>query len=156
MDRERYVVRLTEAQRAQLQGLVGNGTHPVREVKRAWILLKAAAGRRGTEIAEALEISPGGVCQTKRRFVEGGLGAALHDRPRTGRPPKLDAKGEAHLIAVACSEAPAGHDHWTLRLLAGKAVELGLTDSLSHEGVRKRLKKTRSSPGRRRSGAFLR
>lgn len=156
MKRERYTVRLTAVQGKTLQGLVSGGTHPVREVKRAWILLKANAGWRGTAIAQALEVTPATVCGVKRRFVEGGLDAALHDLPRPGRPPKLDEKGEAHLIALACSEAPEGHDHWSLRLLAGKAVELGLTDSLSHEGVRKRLKKTPSSPGRRRSGAFPR
>ena len=73
-------------------------------------------------------------------------------------------RGEAHpvsstgqaLIALACSPPPAGHDHWTLRLLAGKVVELKLASSMSHEGVRKRLKKTLSSPGRRRNGAFPR
>ena len=66
---------------------------------------------------------------------------------------KLDDRGEAHLVALACSPAPEGHDHWTLRLLAGKVVELGLASSMSHEGVRQRLKKTLSSPGRRKSGA---
>ena len=71
-------------------------------------------------------------------------------------PTKLDERGEAHLIALACSEAPPGHDHWTLRLLANKVVELGLAPSMSHEGIRKRLKKTVSSRGRRRSGVFPR
>jgi transposase len=152
----RYIVKLTEAQRKELQDLAGSGTRPVRELKRAWVLLKADAGRQGTEIAEALEITPATVCGTKRRFVEEGLEAALHDRPRPGRPPKLDERGEAHLIAVACSTPPEGHDHWTLRLLASKVVELGLADSFSHEEVRRRLKKTNSSPGRRRPGAFPR
>lgn len=151
-----YMVKLTEAQRKELQDLVGRGTHPGRELKRAWALLKADAGRRGTEIAAALEITPATVCGIKRRFVEGGLEAALHERPRPGRPPKLDERGEAHLIAVACSTPPEGHHHWTLRLLAGKVVELGLADSFSHEEVRRRLKKMNSSPGRGRNGAFPR
>ena len=69
---------------------------------------------------------------------------------------KLDDRAEAHLIALACSPAPEGHDHWTLRVLAGKAVELGLVESLSHETVRLRLKKTRSSRGGRNSGASRR
>ena len=64
--------------------------------------------------------------------------------------------GKRTLIALACSEAPPGHDHWTLRLLANKVVELGLAPSMSHEGIRKRLKKTVSSRGRRRSGVFPR
>ena len=117
----------------------------------------SAQGRCGLgRIVEALDISPGTVCRIKRRYVEGGLQRALEEEPRPGRAVKLDARGEAHLIALACSEAPQGHDHWTMRLLAGKVVELGLAPSMSHEGVRKRLKKTLSSRGKRRSGVFLR
>ncbi len=77
----------------------------------------------------------------------------MEEDPRPGHPTKLDERGEAHLIALACSEAPPGHDHWTLRLLANKVVELGLAPS-SPRGIRKRLKKTVSSRGRRRSGVF--
>ena len=107
-------------------------------------------------MAEELDISVGTIFRTKRRFAEGGLEGALQERPRPGRPGKLDDKGEAHLIALACSPVPEGHGHWTLRLLAGKVVELGLTPSMSHEGIRKRLKKTPSSRGGRRSGVFQR
>ena len=83
-----------------------------------------------------------------------GLAGALWDRRQANRHRKLDDRGEAHLIALACSPAPEGHDHWTLRLLAGKVVELGLASSMSHEGVRRRLKNTLSSRGKRKSGAF--
>ena len=92
----------------------------------------------------------------KQRFTEEGLDGALWDRRQVNRHRKLDDRSEAHLIALACSPAPEGHDHWTLRLLAGKVVELGLASSMSHEGVRKRLKKTFSSRGRSRSGALSR
>ena len=71
---------------------------------------------------------------------------ALWDRRQVNRHSKLDDRGEAHLIALACSPAPEGHDHWTLRLLAGKVVELGLASTMSHEGVRKRLKKRSQAP----------
>ena len=81
----------------------------------------------------------------KQRFTKDGLAGALWDRRQANRHRKLDDRGEAHLVALACSPAPEGHDHWTLRLLAGKVVELGLASSMSHEGVRKRLKKTPSS-----------
>ena len=77
----------------------------------------------------------------------------LYDHPQANRYRKLDDRGEAHLIALACSDAPEGHDHWTRRLLANKVVELGLAPSLSHETVRLRLKKTPSSPGESSSGA---
>ena len=104
-------------------------------------------------MAEALDVALSTVYPVKQRFAEEGLARALQDRPQANRPRKLDDRGEAHLIALACSPPPEGHDHWTLRLLAGKVVELGLASSMSHEGVRKRLKKTLSSRGRRRSGA---
>ena len=84
------------------------------------------------------------------------MDGALQDRPQSHRYRKLDDRGEAHLIALACSPAPEGHDHWTLRLLAGKVVQLGLAPSLSHETVRLHLKKTCSNPGRSGSGAFPR
>ena len=100
-----------------------------------------------------MDVALGTVYQIKRRFTEAGLDGALWDRRQVNRRRKLDDRGEAHLIALACSSAPEGHDHWTLRLLAGKVVELGLAASMSHEGVRRRLKKTRSSPGKRKSGA---
>ena len=85
----------------------------------------------------------------------------LRHRSQVNRYRKVDERVEAHLIALACSPAPEGHDHWTLRLLADKTVELGLVESLSPEAVRLRLKKTRSSPrirygagyGRSSSGA---
>ena len=91
--------------------------------------------------------------RVKQRFTEEGLDGALWDRRPAYRYRKLDDRGEAHLIVLACSPAPEGHDHWTLRLLAGKVVELGLASSMSHEGVRKRLKKTLSSRGRSGNGA---
>ncbi len=84
---------------------------------------------------------------------KGGLDGVLKDLPQAHRYRKLDDLGEAHLIALDCSEPPEGHEHWTLRLLAGKVVKLGLASSLSHETVRLHLKKTPSSRGRSRSGA---
>ena len=104
-------------------------------------------------MAEALDLALGTVYRIKQRFTEEGLEGSLWDRRQANRHRKLDDRGEAHLVTLACSPAPEGHDHWTLRLLAGKVVELGLASSMSHEGVRKRLKKTRSSPGRKRNGA---
>ena len=76
-------------------------------------------------MAEALDISAGTVFRIKRRLAEEGLEGALQEHPRPGLPQKLDQRGEAHLIALVCSPAPAGHDHWTLRLLAGKVLSWG-------------------------------
>ena len=112
-------------------------------------------------MAAALDTSQRTVFRTKRRYAEAGLEGVLHDHPQANRYRKLDDRGEAHpvsstgqaLIALACSDAPEGHEHWTLRLLAGKVVELGLVPSLSYETVRFRLKKTPSSPGGSSNGA---
>ncbi len=156
MGRERYLVRLGKEERDQLEQLIRGGRSPARKVTRARILLKADTGWGVSPIVKALDVSPGTVCRVKRRYLEGGLQRALEEDPRPGQPAKLDERGEAHLIALACSQAPSGHDHWTMRLLANKVVELGLVPSMSHEGIRKRLKKTVSNRGRIRSGVFLR
>lgn len=152
MAREKYPVRLTEDERRHLRQLVRRGGASPRKATRARVLLKANERWEGGRIATALDITPATVCAIKRRFVQEGMGKALEERPRPGQRPKLDEKGEAHLIALACSDAPDGHEHWTLRLLAGKVVELGVVPSISHETVRQRLKKTPSNPGRSRSG----
>jgi transposase len=156
MGRELYRVKLTNQEREQLQQLVRSGKSPARETARARILLKIDEGWNAPWVAEALDLSVGTVFRIKRRFAQGGLEGALKEKPRPKGRRKLDDLGEAHLIALACSPAPEGHDHWTLRLLAGKVVELGLAPSMSHEGIRKRLKKTLSSRGRKRSGVFQR
>ena len=103
-------------------------------------------------MAAALDVSKGTVYRAKRRYAEEGLAGVIQDRVQANRYRKLDDKGEAHLIALACSPAPDGHDHWTLHLLADRVVELGLVESLSHETVRLRLKKTSSSRGGSGSG----
>ena len=104
--------------------------------------LKADEGLKDAEIAHNLSTSPSTVERTRKRFVEGGLAKALNEDPRPGRVAKLSELEEAHLIALACSDAPDGHEHWTLRMLADKVVELGFAESFSHEAVRQRLKKT--------------
>ena len=156
MVREKYGVGLTPEQRNQLQHLIRAGKGSARVIIRARILLKTDEGLTAPQVAEALDVAEGTVFRIKRRFAEAGLEGALKDRPQAHRYRKLDDRGEAHLIALACSEPPEGHEHWTLRLLAGKVVELGLAPSLSHETVRLHLKKTPSSRGRSRSGAFPR
>ena len=153
MVREKYGVRLTPEQRDQLQHLVRAGKGSTRGIIRARILLKTDEGWSSPQVAEALDVAEGTVFRIKRRFAEAGLEGALKDRLQAHRYRKLDDRGEAHLIALACSEPPEGHGDWTLRLLAGKVVELGLAPSLSHETVRLHLKKTLSSRGRSRSGA---
>ena len=108
---------------------------------RARILLKTGEGWSAPKVAHALDVAESSVFRIKRRFAEDGLDGVLKDQPQANRYRKLDDRAEAHLFSLACTPAPEGHDHWTLRALAGKAVELGLVESLSHETVRLHLKK---------------
>ena len=153
MVREKYAVRLSPEERSQLEHMVRAGKESARVINRARILLKTDAGWPAPRVAEALDLSENTVFRLKRRFAEEGLDRALKDRVQAHRYRKLDDLGEAHLIALTCSDAPEGRERWNLRLLADRIVELGVVESLSHETVRLRLKKTCSSPGRRKSGA---
>ena len=140
---EQYAVQLTPEERERLSQLIRSGKSSARIIARARILLKVAEGWNAPQVAAALDISKGTVYRAKRRYAEEGLDGVLQDRVQANHFRKLDDKGEAHLIALACSPAPDGHDHWTLHLLADRVVELGLVESLSHETVRLRLKKKR-------------
>jgi transposase len=112
-------------------------------MKRAQILLKADENWKDKEIVAALNTSRPTVERIRKRYVEGGLEKALNDDPRPGARKKLDGRAEAHLIALACSEeGPDDSEHWTLRAIADELVELDLVDSISHETVRRYLKKT--------------
>jgi len=114
------------------------------------LLAERSGDQRRTDwqVAQAVLTSAATVKRTRRRFLEEGLDAALSEKPRPGRPPKITGEIEAQLTVLACSQPPEGHARWTLRLLANQLVELGYLDSISHVAVSKRLKKTRSSPGR--------
>ena len=156
MVREKYAVRLTSEERDQLERLIRAGRISARITARARILLKTGEGWNAPRVAQALDVSENTVLRTKQRFAEGGLEGVLKDRVQAHRYRKLDDRGEAHLIALACSDAPEGHERWNLRLLAERMVELGVVGSLSHETVRLHLKKTCLNPGRRKNGAFPR
>jgi transposase len=143
---KKYLIDLTDDERTVLQALVRRGKRQARKVTRARILLHANRGASDSEIVTALGVGLATVERTRRRFVEAGL-EALNERPRPGARPRLSAKAEARLVAEACSAAPEGREHWTMRLLAGRVVELGLADSCSHETVRRVLKKSASSRG---------
>jgi hypothetical protein len=148
---KRYVVKLTNQERERLLKLLRSGTAPARMLNRARILLKADADGpdqwTDERIAQALDTSVATVGRARKRFVRQGLEAAL-ERSLADRvyERSLDGRAEARLIALACSEAPEGRDRWSLRLLADKAVELGIVEAISHETVRKTLKKTSCAP----------
>ncbi len=146
MPTKKYLVDLSEDERAQLLQLIRRGTHASRKVTRARILLLASDGSTDEQIVAALSCGINTVERTRRRFVEESLGC-LSERARRGAQRKLSGKQEAHLIAVACSTPPTGHARWTLALLADKVIELKYADSIARETVRQVLKKTNSSRG---------
>ena len=148
-----YRVVLTEAQRAELRGLVAAGIAPARMLTRARVLLKANHGEGGpawsdAAIAGALDVNASTVLRIRRRFATEGLEATLErKRPERVYERRLDGAQEAHLVALACSAPPGGRARWTLRLLAAELVRLEVVDAVSHETVRQTLKKTSSSRG---------
>lgn len=149
---KRYRVSLTDEERERLQVLTRKGMASVRMVRRAQVLLLAAAGRIDDDIASALQIGVSTVERARRRFVEEGLEASLRERPRPGARPKLGPKEQAYVVALACTKPPEGRHRWTLQLLADRVVELQLVPDISDEAIRRLLKRTNSSPGSRRSG----
>jgi hypothetical protein len=144
----KYVVRLSGEERRQLQSLVDEGRGSKETRQRARVLLKADESKLGPawtdeRTAEFAEVSLSTVHRVRKRFVEEDFQTAVFRRPATDRQyRKLDGEGEAKLIATACSQAPEGRSRWTLHLLAGKLVALGVVESISHECVRQTLKKT--------------
>jgi len=151
--KKKYIVTLTEEERRILHAMLSRGKAAARKLMHARILLKADVSEGGPAwndeaIAQGLEVGRATVERVRKEFVEDGLDAALERRkPRRQYQRKLDGDGEAHLIALACGQAPEGRSRWTLRLLADRMVQLELVDHLSYETVRDVLKKTNLSLG---------
>lgn len=145
---KKYKFTLTPEERHSLEQMVRSGKTPARTLTRARVLLKADCGgeRIGwtdEQIVEALDVGRATVERIRQRLVEESFETALYSR-RPGRryPHKLDGEAEAHLVALACTQPPAGHARWTVRLLTGRLVELGVVEAVSRETVRRVLKKT--------------
>jgi transposase len=143
---------LTPEQRAELEVGLKSGNAPARVQTRARILLlcdrSTAEARTDQEIAQVLLCSRATVANVRHRFLQEGLHAALAEKPRPGRTPKITGDIEAQIALIACSDPPEGQARWTVRLLTSRVIELGLVDSLDHTTVWERLKKTLSSPGK--------
>lgn len=147
---KRYVLKLTDEERAALEELIGRKRISRRKVLRAQILLKADECLTDEEIAEDLGVGTATIERLRKRAVLDGLEQALEGKQRESpaRPPKLDGRAQARLVTLACSEPPNGAPRWTLALLADKIVELRIVDEVSRPTICRALKKTISSPGR--------
>ena len=144
---KKYIVRLTQQERDQLREVVRKLKGTSQKVKRAQILLKAdveGPGWTDRRIAEAFDCRVQTVESLRQRLVERGFDETLNGSPRTHSPTprRLDGKQEAKVIALRLGEPPRGYANWTLRLLARQVVELEIVDSISHETIRRTLKKT--------------
>jgi transposase len=151
--KKKYIVTLTQEERQMLQQMLSRGKAAARKLMHARILLKADTSDDGPcwrdkAIAEGLEVGDATVERVRKQFVEEGLDAALERRkPRRQYSRTLDGDGEAHLVALACSQAPEGRSRWTLRLLADRMVVLEYVDAISKDTVARALKKTNLSLG---------
>ncbi len=159
MPKIKYTVTLTQTEREELKQITWKGKHRSRKVVNALILLNCDKGefqenpQKDTSVAPILGVSNTRIQNTKKRFVEDGLDASLDGKP-TQRvyQREIDGDAEAHIIALSCSEPPRGRSRWSLRLLAARSVELEYVDHVSHEAVRRMLKKTNSSHGKKICG----
>ena len=144
--RKKYIIRLTDEERGELAQVIKKLRGTSQKVRRAQILLKADAdGPSWTDarIAEAFSCRTKTVENVRQRLCERGFREALDGSKRADPPvlKKLDGKQEAEVIALRLGAPPAGYANWTLRLLARRVVELGIAPAISHETVRRTLKK---------------
>ena len=156
---KKYIVTLTKNERETLTALTSKGKHKSQKILNALILLGCDEGeyqtKRSTndEIARILNISMKKIDRVKKRFVMESIEVALNGKKKKRiYDKKTDGDFEAHLVAISCSEPPEGFARWSLRLLADKVVELNYIDSISHESVRRILKKTKSNLGDKKVG----
>lgn len=153
-----YIVSLEDDERKTLEDIVRSGSHKVRKVKRAQILLAADRACKQPDrdqltdkaIAATIKSSTSTVFRVRRKFVEQGLEQALKEKPRCGAPRKLDAKQDAKLVALACADPPTGYARWTLAFLAERLVALTDLESVSTETVRRHLKDNDLKPWQRK------
>lgn len=150
---KRYRVTLTNQERRDLEKLVSSGKSAAKKLTRARVLLLADQAEGGPaksdrEIAESLGCGRATVERVRKRFVEEGIEIALQPPPaKRVYQRRLDGKGEAHLVALACGSPPEGRARWTLRLFADQMVALEYVESISYESVRRTLKKTNLNRG---------
>jgi transposase len=145
---KKYVVQLSNTEQKALENVVSKGDANVRQIRRAHTLLLSSGGKTDQEIADLLHITTVTVAETRKRWCAESLSRNLADQAKSGRKRKLDGKQEAFLVALACSDAPEGREHWPLRMLTDKLLELGvITEPVSYETVRDRLQKTNLSLG---------
>lgn len=159
----KYRIGLTQEERTELKAIASKGKHRSQKVLNALILLSCDEGpsqsKRSTneEIARVLNVSERKIDRLKKRLVEDGLEIALNGtKGQRAYEKKADGDFEARLVALSCGQPPEGYTSWSLRLLADKVVELQYIENISHETIRRVLKKTNSNLGKKSAGSSRR
>lgn len=143
--KQKHAIHLSAAEREQLEAIASSGENKVRVARRAQMLVWSDSGKSDVEIAALLSVTPVTIANTRQRWVEQH---SLFDQARPGRPPLLDGKQAAFLVALTCSDSPEGRETWNMQLLADRLVELQVVEhAISDETVRRTLKKTNSNRG---------
>lgn len=140
-------IQLTNDEIVYLNQFINTGKRSARAMKRAQILLHSHAGKTPAQICEMMSTSLATVYLTRQHYQQVGVQAAIEEKPRPGQPRRLSSEQEAALTVLACSEAPDGRAQWSVRLLADKAVEIGIVERVGRETIRRFLKKMRSNRG---------
>jgi|SRR5215467_1386124 len=146
------MIHLSEEERTTVERFIRRGKANARNITRAHILLKSAEGWTIEQIAETYGVSEATVSNVRARYREGGVERVLKDKVQQHRRHTLGGEGEAVLVAIACSPVPEGHDHWTLRMLRDKLIELEVVDHVSAATIQDRLKKMNSNRGSANNG----
>ena len=149
-----HIVGLTDEARKQLLDLVRAGSRPVRVVRRAQILLKSDEGLMDAEITKHVGCCERHVREIRKRFCVHGLARALHDAPRSGKPPLFTARQQQQVVALACTDPPEGRTRWTLELLCEYAAKNGFVQKVSKSEVALWLQAHDLKPWRKKHGAF--
>jgi transposase len=147
MSRQPQPFQLTDDEVTYLTKYINTGKRSARAIKRAQILLHSHAGKTPAQICEIIRTSVATVYLTRQHYRQQGVQAAIEEKPRPGQPRRLSSEQEAALTVLACSDAPDGRAQWSVRLLADKAVEIGLVEQVGRETIRRFLKKMRSNRG---------
>lgn len=147
MAKRLYNVILSGEQEEKLKSIAYSGSHSVRRIVNARLLLKAAAGQSDPEIAEALDVSLSTVANVRKRFVEKGLDACIRRAEQKNRARKVTGDIEARVAQIACSPPPQGRSRWTLDLLAERIIELNILPYIGRSTIHNVLKKTNSNRG---------
>jgi transposase len=150
------MISLNEQERSQVEGFIRRGKANARNLTRAHILLKSGEGWSIKRIAETFRVSQATVSNVRKRYREAGLEGVLKDKVQKNRRRALSGAEEAMLVAIACSPVPEGHNHWTLRMLRDKLVEVEVVERISAATIHRLLEKMNLNRGNASSGVSLR